>query len=1463
MQPFRIFLSSPGDVGIERDRSELVVRRINSERRDRRPLQLIRWEDDYYLATKGSFQDQIVKPSECDLVVCIFWKRLGSELPDHYARPDGTIPTGTEYEFEDALKAAENADPRLPGVLVYKKTADITFSLETLEQERMQYDRFMTFWSRWFRNEKGHFLAGFQSFADADAFEAMFERNMRGWLRDQETAIEWKNGSPYRGLEAFGVEHAPVFFGRRRETERARARLIQAAMGDTAFLLVTGASGAGKSSLARAGLIPLLAQPGGLGALSSAMRYAILTPGEIAGNWAEGLAAALFADHAIAPELEQGDFDDAAALGAQLHRADAAAISPVLSALRRAAVNLAKKQARAEAADVTLVLLVDQLEELFAWPKAEAEGFLRVLRLLATAKGHPVWVVATMRSDFQHRLAEYADLDLMAGRSEIRGPGEGERTLELVLPRPGDLRSIILKPAAAAGLSFESAGGRDLAHLIEVEARPELMPAIQLLMSELYERRQGTVLTLAAHDALGGVSGVMAHRGDEVFAGASDAAKAAFPRIVRALVTQVRDDAPASARRVPEAAFDGDDGARALVGALRQARLITSHQGELRFAHESILAGWQRLGSQIAGERRLYEARQRIEETYRRWKTTPESDSRTRDGLLLTGLNLAEGRELLGQWGEAALKDREPGLPAFLAASDARDKRAGRVRMALVSGVAVALALFGGVATKFWLDADAARVAADKARIVADDARQSALAAQKKTEVALADAVEAKKNTIVALKVAESGMHLTDGDVGAAAGKAVQAYEAQPASAPRSAVVQAGLEISPYLQHRWQFDQPVIAFDWLDADRVVMADTRNTLRVVDVTPGKKSHAARSYAIPRTLRPDGEAATVLALKALTSDTLLAVMNEGSVYALAPDGSVSAPYQPAERDVSVESLQIVETGATTFTLLVSLNREFMTRDCVLAPDAATIACQDRKVENVGSVEAVAADRRAETLVLAMNPVAKDEHVLIIDREGKRRTEPLKFNSGISNVAMADDGDFLAFADVERMLTLTSRKRWDAEHRHSHALVDVDLVAPRLAWRPGTRDIYFTCYINAVCSRLGLAGKTGEVAFFQGPRFDGHRSAITTMVWDRTGKRLLTRDTLDEVRIWSFDQSTAFSEVMIPAEQDFGWTVSAMSGDGKNAAFAMSQTEGDVSIVPMRSGQGQRHNRDVIPTPSDVRSLAFTPGRVYAGTVTGLVSARLGDRQPDRSFQPSDDEFRLIRALAATGRRDEVVALVGDGRVGLFDAGSRAPLEPRFLANPPTDEAPYGLIADPTRRQALVSYRDGSVQAFSLETLKHVDTLKNTHAEDIIGVDSLSVSPDGRLLASSGKGNYVLLYDLETRATRGKLTAQKGDVIWVAFSPSGHRLAALDTDGKVTIWDMTGPEPVQNMAFRTMPLTQQQQAAGRQNAHVNALHWTDDGHLLFVGGVAPVRLVSLDEAAWLQRITDLGYRLDKLAD
>jgi hypothetical protein len=209
MENYRIFLSSPSDVFTERDRVEKIVGKLNAERVDHPKLELVRWKLEYYRAD-ATFQAQIPKPSECQLVVCIFWKRLGTDLPEAYVRTDGTTPTGTEYEFEEALTAAAARPEKLPDVLVYRKTAEVQFSLDKLELPKDDRNLIVS----WASGSAG------SATRRASSSPAFNRSRMPTTSRRCSSAIcapgcaiarptSVMQGSPYRGLEPFDVEHAP------------------------------------------------------------------------------------------------------------------------------------------------------------------------------------------------------------------------------------------------------------------------------------------------------------------------------------------------------------------------------------------------------------------------------------------------------------------------------------------------------------------------------------------------------------------------------------------------------------------------------------------------------------------------------------------------------------------------------------------------------------------------------------------------------------------------------------------------------------------------------------------------------------------------------------------------------------------------------------------------------------------------------------------------------------------------------------------------------------------------------------------------------------------------------------------------------------------------------------------------------------------------------------------------------
>ena len=145
--------------------------------------------------------------------------------------------------------------------------------LERLRQKKM-LDAFV---DRWFHGPDGTLVAAFHPFQDTAQFEDLLEIHLgklveppargcwagsRGSAGGRAHAPFWTAGSPFRGLEVFEREHARIYFGRTRAVGDVLAALRKQAADGRAFLLVLGASGCGKSSLVRAGVLPLLTQPG-------------------------------------------------------------------------------------------------------------------------------------------------------------------------------------------------------------------------------------------------------------------------------------------------------------------------------------------------------------------------------------------------------------------------------------------------------------------------------------------------------------------------------------------------------------------------------------------------------------------------------------------------------------------------------------------------------------------------------------------------------------------------------------------------------------------------------------------------------------------------------------------------------------------------------------------------------------------------------------------------------------------------------------------------------------------------------------------------------------------------------------------------------------------------------------------------------------------------------------------------
>lgn len=694
MQTIRILISSPGDVAEERERAKDVIQRL--QRRYTRKLELVPvlWED-MFLDAEVSFQEGIEQilggKNSIDIAVFILWSRLGSPLGKRVLRPDGSqYRSGTEREFELMLQAREQARERGlgdgPAILAYHREDDKGFKRGLLDQpdehieEAIRQSRLAKEFieEHFYDKTDGTNKRAYTTFDGPSSFAARLRVHLQTrldeylqggiWLKEGWDIAE--QGAPYRGLESFDVDHEQIFFGREQEVADVQVLLEQQAAREQAFVLMVGPSGSGKSSLARAGVIPAIRH---YDSTLSQCRYAVMTPGEYAENLIGGLAKVLSGTTAF-PEL----FNDTQSQTAIADFTEALIDNPV-TAVKLVLLPAIRRIQENAGGPVRLVLLVDQLEELFTNPAIGDNGietFARTLNALASSGS--VWVMATLRSDFYGELQQYTDL------IELKGT-DGQYD---VVPLGGaHMHRVITEPAWLAGLQFEEhpeAEERlDQRILSDALEEPDALPLLQYTLRELYENRiENSVLTFGSYQDLGGVTGALGKRAEAVWnALPVESREKVVPQLFRSLVTIEGD------RQFGAKILAGDQVQdMAVLEAFVQARLLITASSEddsssnVRLAHEALIRSWPRLQQWIDDAQDFLHARSRLENAYNRWHEEKEKEGeikKANDYLLPMGKPLAEAQDLLTHWHE----ELRPELQEFIVRSAAYHERRRKKRL--------------------------------------------------------------------------------------------------------------------------------------------------------------------------------------------------------------------------------------------------------------------------------------------------------------------------------------------------------------------------------------------------------------------------------------------------------------------------------------------------------------------------------------------------------------------------------------------------------------------------------------------------------------------------------------------------------------------------------------------------------------------------------------------------------------
>lgn len=607
----RIFISSPNDVTDERIIASQVIEGLqyDPDLRNAVTLEVVAWDkkgsDTPLLAImppQEAINEGLPKPSECDIVIVIFWARMGTPLPTQsFSKPDGSrFLSGTEWEFEDAMQAYRKYGK--PTVIVYKRTEDVAFNPKDhdFDDQVKQWRRVEAFFEN-FYDQDGSAKHGYNKYKAPDDFRSILTEHLRSIvqreiksqndnnkdIKGNERPALWK-GSPFPGLRSFTYEDALIFFGREIEIDNLVKRL------DTKnrhLICIVGASGSGKSSLVAAGLLPRLMS----GAIGGSQDWLSIrfSPGEFSGGDPfEAFAKSLMK---YFPDTQNADHT----------------FRNIVTELNNYSPDLFDSLLADQVPWSKLFIFIDQFEELFTLVKEQHRT--KFITLLGYMKDQVrVRIVLTLRSDFYARCLEFPKL------AEILK----ETTYPLAAPLVHELKDMITKPAQRAGLDFEDELVTRL--LRDTGSDTGSLALMAFALQQLYEARNKMgVLTHQAYESFGGVKGAIGRQAQSAFSKLSKQAKNALPKLFTHLVS-IDERSIITRRPANEDLLPDDEYTNELITEFTEARLLVRSKRNdstpiIEVAHEALFGEWKHLHDWLVATEQFLKFKQRLDIDTQDW----------------------------------------------------------------------------------------------------------------------------------------------------------------------------------------------------------------------------------------------------------------------------------------------------------------------------------------------------------------------------------------------------------------------------------------------------------------------------------------------------------------------------------------------------------------------------------------------------------------------------------------------------------------------------------------------------------------------------------------------------------------------------------------------------------------------------------------------------------------------------
>ena len=1396
MKTIRVFVSSPGDVRAERTIADRLIRMTAEELGIPVSVQYSNLLQDVEFAPSGSieaenselilcpyfweyqrfspelgYQDQMPNTAEFDLVICILWSRLGTRLHPRFRMPDGSEPrSGTDFEIAWAM-AQRKKTPGIPALHVYRNRSQPNPPLdspERLEEFLRQWKSLQAFFESWLKDREGQYIGAFNNYYSLEEFERLFREHFRDFLSTQVSserrrqlisrrsqARRWKE-NPFRGLQIFDFEHAPIFCGRTSAIGAVLEALKVQVRVQRPFVLVVGASGSGKSSLVRAGVLPLLTQPETIEGIGL-WRWAATRPGAggADGDCFDALAAALLEPPAL-PALEDAESQNAIRdLAVELREHSTSVALRVRDGLDHAArewkihhihsleererqlrgsgrledADLVRQQSqRVELPKTRLALVVDQLEELFTtgFPLEVRQKYISAIADLV--RSGRVFILATLRSDFYPSYQQFPDL------IELTKPGG---RVDLRHPTAYEIGNMIRLPAEAAGLHFEKEQGTgqrlDQALRDAASGTPESLPLLEHVLSLLYDAqgaRGDGLLRWSDYRELGELKGALAKHAEAVFTTLQPHEQKTFPLVMRYLVTlgQGEEEVP-NRRTVPYRDFVGSEaadreqkaGAKGFVDLFIEKRLLvadTDPQGEVAVcvAHEALLREWQRVKDWLKKNREFLRMRDRLDSSLKLWL----SRGKQKDDLLGPGLPLAEGEKLVKDFGPSLSREQTDYVYASVNERKRRKQAQERIRYAVMAAISV-LALVAGFQ---WLQAEHQRQTAEQnaERAQRNEARSKELL----REASKVDFVTASQQRDPAARLAYLARAVRNDPSNQVASITLEQLLTRQSAFPKA----------PLCSFRHDASLLTASFS-PDGRWVVTASEDHTARVWE--------AATSKAVGQPLRHDGRVNSAV---------------------FSPDGKwvVTASEDSTARLWEADSGKLLtifqgHTNAVTGAvfspdgkLVLSASKDGTAR----LWEAATGKAVSEPLQHDGFVYSAEFSPDGKWMVTACSDGTAR---LWETATGKPEGQPLQHDKDVWHAAFSPDGKWVVTASGDR----TARVWEAATGKPVGQPLRHDGNVTRVAFSPdGMRVVTASADGTARVWEAATGEPVGQPL-----RHDG---GVASAAFSPDGIWVVTASDDHTARLW---EAATGEPVGQSLRHDGGVASAAFSPDGlwvvtasdDHTARVWEAANGKAASEPLR------HD-------GSVARVSFSPDGRWVVTASADHTARVWEVATSRAVtEPLRHDSQVNSGVfSADGKL--VVTASSDGTARLWEAATGKPVAEPLRHNGGVSSATFS----PDGRRVVTASWDSTARVWEAATGKAV----GHPLRDDGAVNNAAFSPDGKWVVTASADRTARIWEAATGNPVGRPLQHESYVWDAAFSPDGKSIVTASADGTARLWE-----------------------------------------------------------------------------